>query len=206
MPNVQAPFGFRQTSGTGALPTYEQVTQAGGINYNQTPIFNCDPIQRVSGADSSFVQAVAGVNPIAGIFAGCKYMSTAAKKTTWANYWPGGDVLQANQPLTEAYYTNDPLAQFIAQVGCSGAGTPLATPAMIGLNAQFALGTGNPANGLSGAYIDLTTAPAVTATLPFRITGLITFPPGAQGTAANGNYNYVIVAFNNVETKSLTAF
>jgi hypothetical protein len=40
------------------------------------------------------------------------------------------------------------------------------------------------------------------ATEPFRIVSLVTQPPGSNGTDA-GAYNYVIVAFNNVSTKSL---
>ena len=74
----------------------------------------------------------------------------------------------------------------------------------VGLNCQFAYGTGNTANGLSGAYVDETVPRATTNTLPFRVMSLVTSPPGSNGTAA-GAYNYAVVAFNNVETKSLTA-
>ena len=45
----------------------------------------------------------------------------------------------------------------------------------------------------------------MTATLPFRVVGLVTDPPGSAGTAS-GAYNWVVVAFNNVSTKTLTGF
>jgi len=50
--------------------------------------------------------------------------------------------------------------------------------------------------------LDVTTA-ATTSTLPFRVLGLVTEPPGSAGTEA-GAYNYVIVGFNNVTTKNQT--
>ena len=40
--NVSAPFGFRQFSGRGSAPTYEQV--AVSIDYNATNIFYGDPV------------------------------------------------------------------------------------------------------------------------------------------------------------------
>ena len=58
-------------------------------------------------------------------------------------------------------------------------------------------------SGVSGAYIDITVTPTTTATLPFKVVGLVTSPPGANGTAS-GAYNYAVVAFNNVITKTLT--
>jgi len=61
----------------------------------------------------------------------------------------------------------------------------------------------NTMSGISGAYIDITVTPTTTATLPFKVVGLDTAPPGANGTEA-GAYNYAIVAFNNVSTKTLS--
>jgi len=70
----------------------------------------------------------------------------------------------------------------------------------VNLNVGYTIGTGNTSNGISGAYIS---GAATTNTLPFRIVGLITDPPGSAGTES-GAYNWVVVAFNNVATKSLT--
>ncbi len=203
--NTQAPFGFSQHNGTGSAPTYEQVT--GTIAYNTAAIYFNDPIFRL--ANGSLAGATTGPGPgtgiLAGIFVGCKYLSTSQKRIIWSNYWPGSDVSAANSSYTEAYYVNDPNAQFQVQSGNSAATDTVGiTAANVGLNVQFAYGTGNAASGLSGAYIDLNVAPATTSTFPFRVIGLVTSPPGVNGTNAGG-YNYAIVAFNNVETKSLTA-
>jgi hypothetical protein len=201
MANTFAPYGFRQVSGTGSSPTYEQVV--GSIDFNTANIFFGDPVFRLT-ADGTIAGVTTGpgpgTTPIAGIFIGCKYLSVAQKRTVWSNYWPGSDVASTN--VVEGYIINDPLAQWVAQVGTST--STGVTLAQIGLNCQFAYGTGNTANGLSGAFIDISVAPAVTATFPFRILGLITNPPGSPGTTIGAN-NYVQVAFNNVETKTLTA-
>jgi hypothetical protein len=68
---------------------------------------------------------------------------------------------------------------------------------------QFAYGSPSTASGISGAYVDISVSPASTAGFPFKLVSLVTQPPGANGTEA-GAYNQVIVAFNNVETKTLT--
>lgn len=200
MANVFAPFGFRQVAGTGVTPSYEQLV--GAVNYNTVNIFYGDPVIRLV-ADGSLAGITTGPGPgtnaIAGIFQGCKYLSVSQKKTTWSNYWPGSDV--ASTQSVEAYIVNDPGAQFVAQVGTSTSTGIVA--ANIGLNVQFAYGTGNTASGISGAYVDISVTPATTATLPFRVLGLVTNPPGAPGTQSGAN-NLVQLAFNNVETKQLT--
>ena len=189
MANTNAPFGFRQYQGTGSAPTYEQVVMTIASN-DTTAIYFGDPVVPlntgyISQASSNSVQ-------IAGIFVGCKYLSVSQKRTLWSNYWPGSD----NNGTVEAYVVNDPNAKFLAQTDSTGA-----AQGDINANVGFAIGTGNSATGISGAYVDLSTA-NTTATLPFRIVSLVTQPPGAPGTQA-GAYNQVVVAFNNVSTKQL---
>lgn len=203
MANTNAPFGFRQAKGTGSVPTYEQVALPnGGIAYNNaTPIYFGDPIERTNSASSTLVQSATGsTNALAGIFTGCSYMSTAQKRRVWSNYWPGSDVAAANNTATVAYYVNDPNAQFIVQSDSTGV-----AQANIGANVSFNIGSGNASNGLSGAYITPGSTLNATATTAFRITGLVQDPPGSNGTAA-GAYNWAMVAFNNVETRTLTPF
>jgi len=199
--NTSSPFGFSQRNGTGTTPTFEQVV--GTIDYNTANIFFGDPVFRLS-ADGTIAGVTTGpgpgTTPIAGVFVGCKYLSIAQKRTVWSNYWPGSDVASGNS--VEGYIVNDPNAQFTAQV--AGSSSTGLVAANIGLNVQFAYGTGTTANGLSGAYIDITVTPATTSTLPFRVVGLVTNPPGVNGTNS-GAYNLAVVAFNNVETKALTA-
>jgi hypothetical protein len=191
MANTNAPFGFRQYSGTGSAPTYEQV--AVRVAYNASAIYYGDPV--LPDANGFVVVGAPGTTQIAGIFQGCKYLSVSQKRTVWSNYWPGSDV--ASNQVVEGYIINDPNAKFVVQTGATGA-----TNADINANVNFVIGTGNAATGISGASVDITTA-AVTATLPFRVLSLDTDPPGTPGTDA-GAYNYVIVSFNNVSTKQLT--
>jgi hypothetical protein len=200
--NIQAPFGFRQWSGTGGAPTYEQVTFGpGGIDYNATAIYYGDPVVRAGSGDGTLKQAAGSATTstvtMAGIFQGCKYLSTASKRTLWSNYWPGSDVVVGAQSTIEAYIINDPLAQFLVQADSTGV-----VLADVGANNDFNIGTGTTANGLSGAF--LVHGGAVSAAYPFRLVSIVTTPPGAPGTATGG-YNLAVVAFNNVETKNLTA-
>jgi hypothetical protein len=195
MANTQAYFGFRQYQGTGSAPTYEQV--AVRIVYNATNIFFGDPV--ANDASGYVVQASSNslASGVAGIFVGCQYLSVSQKRTVWSNYWPGSDVASGN--VVTGYIVNDPNAKFLVQSD----GTGIATTD-INANIGFAIGTGNTASGISGAYLDTTTI-NTTNTLPFRIISLVDFPPGSQGTISSGQaYDYAVVAFNNVATKQLT--
>lgn len=203
MANVNAPFGFRQYRGRGTTPSYEQVTFGnGGIDYNATVIYNGDPVVRVGTGDGTIKQAAGAAGgstvTMAGIFQGCKYLSTVTKKTEWSNYWPGGSpVTSGNQSTIEAYVINDPNAQFVVQSDSTGV-----VQADVGANFDFNIGTGTAANGLSGAFLLHTGV--TTAAYPFTFQELVLNPPGANGTQS-GAYNLAVVSFNNVETRQLTA-
>jgi len=199
MANTNAPFGFRQYSGNGSAPTYEQVAVV--IDYNAGAIYFGDPVTQQS--DGSYAQSAStGATPaalgIGGIFVGCRYLSVSQKRTVWSNYWPGSDVASGN--YVEGYIVNDPNARFIAQTDSTG----LAFPADINATIGFAIGTGNTSNGISGAYLDTSTLQTGTlANYPFKIVGVINDPPGAQGTLSNGQaYDNAIVMFNNVYTRN----
>lgn len=195
MANTFAPFGFSQYSGTGSAPTYEQ--NVGFCAYNTAAMYFGDPVFQNS--DGSIYPTTPGTGILAGVFVGCKYLSVSQKRTVWSNFWGAADVASGN--TVEVYVVNDPNAKFVAQVGGSTSTGLAATD--IGANVQFAYGTPNTMSGVSGAYIDITVTPTTTATLPFKVVGLVTSPPGANGTAS-GAYNYAVVAFNNVSTKTLT--
>ncbi len=195
MANTNAPFGFRQYSGNGSAPTYEQV--AVQIAYNASAIYFGDPVEPDANGQVVRGDGTTGSVGIAGIFVGCQYLSTSQKRVVWSNYWPGSDVA-SNQTVT-GYIVNDPNAKFVVQNGSSSA---IGLDA-INANASYTIGTGNANSGISGATLDRASID-VTATLPFRIVGLVQDPPGSAGTDITSGYNYVIVAFNNVATKSLT--
>ena len=192
MANSNSPFGFRQYSGTGSAPTYEQVAVA--IGYNTTNIFYGDPVEPVADGTVAQGDGTTAAAGIAGIFVGCQYLSVAQKRTVWSNYYPGGTDPASGTII--GYIINDPNAKFVAQSD----GTGIAA-ADINATVGYTTGSGNTANGISGAY--LSGVGPTTATLPFRIVGLVTDPPGSAGTEA-GAYNRIIVAFNNVTTKNAT--
>jgi len=195
MANTFAPFGFRQSSGVGSAPTYEQV--ASFCAYNTGAMYFGDPIYQ-NGTTGGVSPETPGTGILAGVFAGCKYLSVSQKRTVWSNYWGAADV--ASTENVEVYVINDPNARFLVQVG--GSTSTGLVAADIGSNIQFAYGTPSTATGISGAYINQTTL-ATTNTLPFKVVSLVTNPPGSNGTEA-GAYNYAIVAINNVSTKTLT--
>lgn len=203
MSNVAGPFGFQQRQGLGSSPTYELTALSnGGIDYNASAIYQGDPVNRQSDGTIAQAPGSAGGSTVtmAGVFLGCKYLSTAQKRTVWSNYWPGSDVTSANQSTIEAYIVNDPNAQFLVQSDSTGLAQN-----QIGGNFDFDIGTGSTSNGISGAYLLHTTETA--AAYPWRLNALVTFPPGAPGTSQGANastaapYNYAVVGFNNVETK-----
>jgi hypothetical protein len=169
--------------------------------YNATATFFGDPVTWTAGggvARSASTGATPADLGIAGIFVGCKYLSVSQKRTVWSNYWPGTDVASGN--LVEAYVVNDPLAKFVAQTDSTGAAL-----ADVNGTVGFNIGTGNTANGISGAYVDMGTlnTSSYVAANPFKIVGIIDNPPGAQGTLSNGQaYDWVIVSFNNVTTRN----
>ena len=198
MANPNAPFGFQQYSGNGSAPTYEQVAVV--IAYNASAIYFGDPVEPSDAGTVVRGDGTTAAAGIAGIFVGCKYLSVSQKRTVWSNYWPGSDV--ASTQTVEGYIINDPNAKFLVQSDATGL-----TQLAVNLNIGYTIGTGNTANGISGAFVS---SPDVTATLPFRVVALALDPPGTPGTEtvaggyASGAYNRVIVAFNNVATKSLT--
>ena len=189
--------GFQQYSGNGSAPTYEQV--AGTAAYNKVIYFG-DPVI-INGSTGYIEQATTtagttGVAPIAGVFVGCKYTSVSQKKTVWSNYAPGTDV--ANTDTVVVYYVNDPNAKFSVWSDATGI-----AQSDVGSTGGFNIGSGNASNGISGAYLNWGTSGANSdGTGPFRIIGLVGDPPGINGTSF-GAYAHVVVAFNNVATKTL---
>jgi hypothetical protein len=193
MANTFAPNGFLQyQGGAGGAPTFAQSPRkiASG---NGTAIFTGDPVMPVTGSATGYItQGAAGTTVLAGIFVGCKYLSTSQKRTVWSAYWPGSDATND----VEAYVIDDPNARFVVQ--SSGSGFPITGTAAIqtsgvqGQYAQFTIGTGNTATGRSGAYIS---SVGTTVTFPFIVVDYATsFGNGGDPTT---QYCNLIVGFNN---------
>jgi len=195
MANTQAYFGFLQfQGGAGGAPTFAQSTRRIASS-NNTAIYTGDPVTPVAGtgAATGYITSSAnGTQPIAGIFVGCKYLSTSQKRVVWSAYWPGSDATGD----VEAYVIDDPNSRFVVQTSFAGApmtGTATTmTSGIQGQYAQFTLGTGNTSTGRSGAYLS---AVSTTITSPFIVVDYaIGFGNGGDPTT---QYCNVIVGFNN---------
>lgn len=211
MANVLAPFGFSQYQGLGTTPSYELVEVP--ITYNTGAIYFGDAVvPHTSSADGTIIQAVASGSStvaLAGIFAGCEYLSVSQKRMVWSMYWPGSDVAAGN--YARGYIINDPNAQFLCQTSNSNTTATAVTIAKVGQYIGLAVGTGNTANGISGMTADQYTI-GTTVTLPFIIRGIYggdpthqipsNGPPGANGTDVASGNNYIIVGFNNSLTRT----
>ena len=195
MANTAAYSGFQQYfGGAGGAPTFAMSTRRIASSAS-TAIYSGDPVTPVAGTGAAtgyIVSAANGAQPIAGIFAGCKYLNTSLGRTVWSPYWPGsgatGDV--------EAYVIDDPNARFVVQTSFAGApmtGTATTmTSGIIGQYATFALGTGSTATGRSGAYLN---GVSTTITSPFIV---VDYAIGVgNGGDPTTQYCNVIVGFNN---------
>jgi hypothetical protein len=150
--------------------------------------------------------------PVAGVFAGCKYLSVAQKRTVWSNYWPGSDAAAD----VEAYVITDPNARFVVQTANSATTATAMGQNQVGQNISFnwqdslAAGetNGRTSTGLSTMFADQATTSqpgtAANAFLPFRIVALGNFLPGQSSPFGTLNgfdnaagYNEIVVGFNN---------
>lgn len=151
--------------------------------------------------------------PVAGVFAGCKYLSVAQKRTVWSNYWPGSDA----STDVEAYVITDPNARFSVQTGNSNTTATAVGQANVGENIGFAWNdsvttsetNGTTATGLSDMFADQFTLSSAGVTgansfLPFRIIAIQNYLPGQSsplsginGNDATAGYNKIVVGFNN---------
>jgi hypothetical protein len=195
MANTNSPFGFLQYyGGSGGAPTFSQTTRKIASTDANT-VFTGDPVVTVNTSNSGYVTRGANgiTRPITGIFVGCRYLSTSQKRVVWSAYWPGSDATGD----VDAYVIDDPSARFIVQSSWS---SPLLTSTTtygstpIGQYCDYTWAAGSTATGRSGAYVS---SLGTTATLPFIVTDVQTFPPGANGTDVTSQYYNVIVGFNN---------
>lgn len=205
MSNTFAPFGFSQVGGNpGAAPNFEQVTYP--ILYSDTnKIFTGDPVKITAGGYIAAWTASTAVSQLFGIFVGCEYLSTSQGRVVWSPYWPGADVASTAQSSIVAYVvpcSPGAAPRFLVQTGNSNTTATAVTQADVGANFDVAMGTGNTANGRSGAYLDQYTI-NTTNTLPFRLIGLYQgVGNGSDATSAN---NWVIVEANTSQTTGLTS-
>lgn len=167
----------------------------------------------ISAATSSASTPVVTVYvPVAGVFAGCKYLSVAQKRTVWSNYWPGSDAATD----VEAYVITDPNARFLVQSANSATTASAMAQAQVGQNISFSWQdnvstgetNGRTSTGLSTMFADQATSSQAGGTansfLPFRIVSIANFLPGQSSPFGTLNgfdnaagYNEIVVGFNN---------
>lgn len=195
MANTNSPNGFQYFGRLeGGSPT-EGMTTRLIANADTSKIGQGDPVTSLG---TGYVTAsTPGTTQIDGIFYGCEYLSTAVGRVIQSNQWPGsgatGDV--------KVFLTNDPEAMFVVQ-----SDNTAIVFADIGANINFVVGTPNAVTGFGTTSVGQGTL-GTTATLPFRIVGLLsdyTGPNGGNGTDNTTAFNRVIVTANNWDRKSLT--
>jgi len=177
--NVNAPRGLQRVYNVfGAANTPESVYPiASGY---ATALFKGDPVTLL--ADGTIGIGVAG-SAIIGVFQGVKYTNAAGIPVNSPNWVASTATFGA--VAAQALVTDDPMAVFTIQEtdGSGAAGTALAL-ADVNLNANFRVGTGVAALGLSTTSLNNATE-ATTATLNLKILGLDNYPGNAVGSFAN---------------------
>jgi hypothetical protein len=183
--NTLSPFGFREMRlWTGSVPNYAINARTLAYNYG-TQIAAGDPVYLNSSGD--IVLFVKGGTTIDGIAYGFDYFDpnnilSGAFHPAWtAPTLPSGTVVSGK-------IQTDPNMVFLAQ----GRGTAI-TQASVGLNFDIYSGTsGSPTtgSGQSVCAIDLSTG-AATATLPFRLVGILGITPGFSTQGLNVPAGYV---------------
>lgn len=191
MSNPNTPFGFQEIGWNRGGPSVTGATVERKIAAGYgTVIGYGDVVQSLTtGYISRGAASVTGSN-VAGIFKGCRYLSTSQKRVVFSQSWPSGD---------HAY---DGIA-FIVPI----AGVPAKlfkvqtlltnlTIADIGSNIDIDVGTVN-SQGFSGMTVSQALL-STTPTVPFRVVDLYSSiaPYGAPGTDDTSSYNIVLVSSN----------
>lgn len=187
MANTLAPFGFRMLGNWGgASPSFDLV-QRKIASADTQAIYHNDPVKSLDTGYVAAFTAGTAVSQLAGIFVGCRYISSATGEYVFSQYWPGGGNTGDGIALIAPANLAVP-PRFVVQ----SLSTAI-TLANIGENIDVSMGTGSAYTKLSGATINPGTL-GTTATLPFRIMGL--YDGVGNGSDAASSYNWVIVAAN----------
>jgi hypothetical protein len=193
MANTNAPFGFRHLGWARGGPGVTGGTIERKIAYdNSTPICQGDVVQSLAtGYVAIGAASVQGSNT-AGIFMGCKYLSTSQGRVVYSNYWPSGDHAYDGTAIIV------PIAGVPPQLFVVQSLSTKYTFADIGANTDIDVGTQVISGGFGQSGMTVThSVISATATYPFRVVDLWSnvTPPGAPGTY-DGSYNWVVVQSN----------
>jgi len=189
MSNPNTPFGFQHLGWARGGPgvTGGQVERKIAAGYS-VAIAQGDMVINQAATPGYIQRGVAGTagGNVAGIFAGCSYLSTALGRRVYTSYWPTGDhaydgtayiiPIQGVQPQlfkVQALATNFTLAD-------------------IGKGAVVVTG------GWAKSTMTVTRALMSNTAYPFKITDMWSnvAPQGSPGTDDTSNYNIIVVSSN----------
>ena len=202
MANTNLPYGLKFLGMAGSPPTNASLRERRNaiLSTDTTAIYTGDLVRQ--SANGYWVQwtPTTVANLLVGVFAGCRYSSVSQQTPVPSKFWPGTDAASGSILAQVIPAAGSPL--FRIQTDATGV-----TLAEIGLNFDIAVGTG--ANGISGAYLDVTTSTTAT-TAPLKLVDLwVNYSMGnnpegagssstlAPGTQA-GAYNWAVVQLNNI--------
>lgn len=183
MANVSAPRGFGPASMTSGVTTNFGIVIV-PMAYNASACYKGDPVKLVSGLAA--VATVTGGTGAAvlGIADSFSWISIAQGRKVWQSFYPGNDS-QGNANV-DCYVNVHPDSLFDVQCNAGPA-----LQADVGSFFNFASGTGNTYNGLSGFSLDYSTKNATQGSLPFVLNAILQLP----GTDPTTQYNIVRVGF-----------
>ena len=206
MANTQSQFGFQHFGYLpGFAPDYQQIPLSIQSTYS-TVIGYGDPVIKVASGSSYIIQATAALataSPLSGIFLGCQITpSTGLGIPQWSPWYPGAQSVDS-----VAYVMASPGALFRVAV----LQTAIVT-ANIGQGVNFTT-SGLTVTTKGSGYSIMTVDQATLATSasnttmvnsPFKVYSM--FPGIGNGSDPTTNFNWVIVAFNQQQWKSMAAF
>jgi hypothetical protein len=179
--NVAAPSGFQTLRRyDGAAPNYGAREEVIAYNYGTRINFG-DPVYRYT--DGTIRLYANGGSTIHGIFRGCRYLDPNTLKTEFYPAWRTPTL-----PATTTVFAvveQDPFMTFMCQMIA-----PALTQANIGMNMDITAGSSGTTTSLAGiSTCSLSGTAANTATLPFRVLGIIGLSGGLATPAINPAYN-----------------
>jgi hypothetical protein len=182
--NVAAPSGFQTLRRyDGAVPNYGNREEVIAYNYPSRINFG-DPVFRHT--DGTIRLYIAGGTTVHGIFRGCRYLDPGTLKTEYYPAWRTPTL--AATTTVFAMVEQDPFMTFMAQA----VGTAF-TQANIGANIDITAASSGTSTSLAGiSTCSLAGTTANTATLPFRVLGII----GMTGTLVTPAINAAYIATN----------
>lgn len=201
MANTNAPNGFQEYSVLDGAPANFGVSSALMLGNQSVQCFQGDIMVMGNGTNTGLgylypgnVTGITGA-AIAGIFISCSWQSVAQKKLVYSNYWPAGNDTVANTTVS-VKLASHPNNLYIVQakVGPIGQGN-------VSQYYNYAAGTGNTNNGISGMTLDDTTGNTTAGALPFQVVRIL--GQTALGSSPIGNGGDPTTAYNRVIVRAV---